>query len=55
MSIAAPTDGNRAMVLSNLMDVPHIACVRKWVMGDDGEAGGMRRRPMHVWEGMEED
>ena len=53
--IAATTDENRAMASSNLMDVTQIACVRKWVMGDEGEARGMRRVPMDVWEGMEED
>ena len=53
--IAATTDENRAMASSNSMDVPQTACVRKWVMGDDGEAVGTRRMPMNVWEGMEED
>jgi hypothetical protein len=37
------------------MDVPQIACVRKWAMGDEGEAGDTRRMPMIIWEGMEED
>ena len=54
-SIAAMTDENRAMASSNSIDVPPIACVRKWVMGDNGEAGGTRHGPMHMWEGMEED
>ena len=53
-SIAATTDENRAMASLNSMDVPQIACVRKWVIGDEGETGGTRRMSMDVWEGMEE-